>query len=146
MVISEHFQTIVKGLDIGQSNGSYSLAKSSEIYNSLQFLVSYINESERIREELKTFKDEQGVNTDEKSKDVEPSKINVKDLSNTIQNLKNTNINEDFNNVKNVSNKTDEHILNNEMSNDNDNAKIEVINVEQPVNVIQENTTEEIII
>ena len=91
MVISEHFQIIVKGLDIGQSNGSYSLAKSSEIYNSLQFLVSYINDSERIREELKTFKDEQGDNTDEKSKYVEPSKINVKDLSNTIQNLKNTN-------------------------------------------------------
>ena len=141
MVISEHFQTIVKGLDIGQSNGSYSLAKSSEIYNSLQFLVSYINESERIREELKTLKGEQDDNTDEKNKYIEPSKINVKDLSNTIQNLKNTNINEDFNNVNN---KPDEHILNND--NDNDNAKIEVINVEQPVNVIQENITEEIII
>ncbi len=144
MVISEHFQTIVKGLDIGQSNGSYSLAKSSEIYNSLQFLVSYINESERIREELKTLKGEQDDNTDEKNKYIEPSKINVKDLSNTIQNLKNTNINEDFNNVNNVNNKPDEHILNND--NDNDNAKIEVINVEQPVNVIQENITEEIII
>tara|TARA_B100001105_G_C22261252_1_gene386838 strand:+ start:433 stop:849 length:417 start_codon:yes stop_codon:yes gene_type:complete len=138
MVISEHFQIIVKGLDIGQSNGSYSLAKSSEIYNSLQFLVSYINDSERIREELKTFKDEQGDNTDEKSKYVEPSKINVKDLSNTIQNLKNTNINEDFNNV---SNKLDERVLSKEISNNNDNA-----NTEQPVNIIQENITEEIII
>ena len=140
MVISEHFQIIVKGLDIGQSNGSYSLAKSSEIYNSLQFLVSYINDSERIREELKTFKDEQGDNTDEKSKYVEPSKINVKDLSNTIQNLKNTNINEDFNNV---SNKLDERVLSKEISNNNnnDNAK-----TEQPVNIIQENVTEEIII